>query len=152
MEELSIALATIFLTRLIVGNATKFVTFYIGRMLRERQEKNEAEEARLEGDTNFFKEKSRAEKDYYLDDWDPMLGTLENYSQISIEFGFVTLFVAAFPLVSIDICVFVCILYINTIYTTYTILIAYCIHYTQNIQYITYTILYASYRPHYLLI
>lgn len=85
------------MTRLLANNIIKFATYYLTKFYREKSETLAKAKALLTGDKTFFKPLSRAEESYYLDDYDPLLGTLEAYSDLSIEYGYVTLFVAAFP-------------------------------------------------------
>lgn len=86
------------MTRLIANNVIKFATFYLTQLYKKKAEAFARAKALLTGDKDFFKPKSYVEDAFYLDEYDPLLGTLEAYSDLSIEYGYVTLFVAAFPI------------------------------------------------------
>ena len=86
------------MTRLIANNVIKFATFYLTQMYKKKSEAFARAKALMTGDKDFFRPKSYVEEAFYLDEYDPLLGTLEAYSDLSIEYGYVTLFVAAFPI------------------------------------------------------
>ena len=64
----------IIVTRLIVGNATKFGTFYVTKYIRDKKERDDDAQARLDGDMNYFKRKSAVQAAFALEEYDPLLG------------------------------------------------------------------------------
>jgi len=92
MNYLAYTLTTIFVMNLFVSNITETVLPY-----KEMMDKRAKEMAESEGGEPA-KGMTRAEHEFTMGDYDPMGDTIQDFTTISIEFGYVVLFVTAFPI------------------------------------------------------
>ena len=85
-------------SKMTIEKVTNYITIKVTQYMTDRAENAEYAEAMREGKEVF--EPSKLEIEKRLEEYDQSLGVLQDYAQVFIQFGFVTLFVAACPVVS----------------------------------------------------
>lgn len=95
MNELSTALSTIFLTRLVTFNISAIPVAWWNN---EQKKKAEMEGVRP-GVTL-----TPAEKEYAMERYDVLMSTFVNYAELAVQYGYATMFAAGFPLSPIMAC------------------------------------------------
>jgi anoctamin-10/anoctamin-7 len=92
MDELAVSVGTIFIARVISDNVSKYALPRLSRWWKLRQETKGAA---------LDREMSRPEMEYVMETYDEMMGSLQDFANLSIQFGYVALFATAFPLAPI---------------------------------------------------
>ncbi|CAM9118497.1 unnamed protein product [Ectocarpus sp. 13 AM-2016] len=100
MSLLATNLTIVFVVQLVVGNLTEVLIPFIKYTMRVKAEKR--------GDGHGHDgvpvvsrkniQRTQAEKGLYLEQYDPIMGALMDYAELAVQFGYITLFVVAFPL------------------------------------------------------
>lgn len=90
MYPLSINLAIIFGTKLVITNVVALGQPYVLQKLKLRKE--------TKGEKAKGKQLTPAEEDYMLLPYDPMMDNISNYAETAVQFGFMVLFITALPI------------------------------------------------------
>lgn len=91
MIALAINLAIILGTRLTLSNFIELFTPYINALMKSRSE-SEGADGRVP---------SKAEMQFSLDKYDKIQGSLDDYAELAVQFGYVTFFIAALPIATL---------------------------------------------------
>lgn len=95
LGELQQQLGTIFITLIVVNNALEIGIPILMNKINAKKNEAEASEVERSASGKLFKEKSIPELEYELAPYD---GTFSDFDELIIQYGYVTLFVVAFPL------------------------------------------------------
>ncbi|CAM9173656.1 unnamed protein product, partial [Pylaiella littoralis] len=113
MSLLATNLTIVFVVQLVVGNLTEVLIPYVKYTMRIKSEKRADDEHGHEAERRANADKqekgkgrgkkakiqrTQAEKGLHLEQYDPIMGTLMDYAELAVQFGYITLFVVSFPL------------------------------------------------------
>ncbi|CAN0077413.1 unnamed protein product [Scytosiphon promiscuus] len=110
MSLLATNLTIVFVVQLLVGNLTEVLIPFVKYTMRINAEKRGDDHglgasggseggATTAGAKQGGKvQRTQAEKGLHLEQYDPIMGTLMDYAELAVQFGYITLFVVSFPL------------------------------------------------------
>lgn len=93
MQELRSTLGTLFISKIVVNVLTNALVPFINQKLKEREN--------FKGHEDRLHAVIPAEREFMLTEFDELLGSFEDYSADAIQFGYLTMFISAFPLASL---------------------------------------------------
>jgi len=98
MKSLEYNLLIVYLTGIVVGNFQEVLLPICLKKYAEYQEAKEKAEKEANGETVEPKKECVISDQFEMEVYDEIMGTLSDYAELAVQYGYTTLFVIAFPL------------------------------------------------------